>query len=342
MALAEQTKAQLEEQRAIRVKNKSTYQLLGAVLVLLVGIWIGSQRYQNDSGFETNLYTELLSIGVTVFILDRLNARRTKDEARRQRKQELFLQLGSPSNDFALEAIRQLEIEGWLEEALQKKDFPRANWQDVVLPETDFTKADLFRINLTNANFEGFDFTNAGLWEANLTNAELYQANMLNAQITSANLTNANLGQANLTKANLERSNLTATNLWQANMTKANLKQALLKTTILRYANLKYANFEEADLTNADLSGANLLEADLLGAVLKDTVFDERTILPNGRSWTHETDLTRFTDWKQPGLWRSDDRESPAYREYWTFLRTARPLHDTDAESGFQISSSQI
>lgn len=48
--------------------------------------------------------SELLAIGITVLVIDNANERL----AMKQEKERLILQLGSPSKEFAIEALRQL------------------------------------------------------------------------------------------------------------------------------------------------------------------------------------------------------------------------------------------
>ncbi len=339
MSLTAQADAQLNEQRTIRREHKQTYQLMGGITLVVIGIWIGAQLFGNDAGFTINLYTELLSIGVTVLVLNWFAERR----AIRLRKQELFLQLGSQSNDFALEAKRQLEMEGWLEEALAHKKFLLAGWQGILLWKTDLTNAQLplanltgailEHSNLTNANLSGAKLVGAKLWEVTLRNAELHDADLSGAELwgadlrkstlAQANFTSAELWNADLTEANLKSAILTNANLATANLTKANLTFAYLKGTDLTSANLSdtdltgvnltYSELFEANLTNANFADTDLTGADMENTVLKDARFNQRTKLPDGSRWVDCTDVLRFTDRDHPQFWRSDDPQSPAY-----------------------------
>jgi hypothetical protein len=62
--------------------------------------------------FYANVSTELGSIAITVLIIDSLNQRRMT----RQEKAELVLQMSSPDNAFAQEAVRRLRARGWLKD----------------------------------------------------------------------------------------------------------------------------------------------------------------------------------------------------------------------------------
>ena len=252
MALEAQTTAQLEDHRQIHQDHKQTYQLMGGVTLVVIGIWIGAQLFGSDAGFTTNLYTEALSVLVTVLVIKWFDDRR----ATNQRKQALFLQLGSQSNDFALEAKRQLEMEeGWLEKALAQKWFPRAGWQEIELQVVDLTDAVLFRANLTNSDLRNTNLTGAKLMHARLTGAKLWNTILISADLSYANLSNAELWNAKLRSADLSNANLTS------------------------------ANLHMADLTGAILIGANL----------HDAHYTDYTILPDGTRWKQGTYMTRFT-----------------------------------------------
>ena len=49
---------------------------------------------------------------------------------------------------------------------------------------------------------------------------------------------------------------------------------------------------------------------------LEKVEFNEKTKLPDGKKWTPDTDMARFTDPEHPDFWRSDFTGSPAYRGY--------------------------
>lgn len=108
----------------------------------------------------------------------------------------------------------------------------------------------------------------------------------------------------------------------KANLKRANLENGDLGECDLRGAQLNRANLRHARLW-ADLRGASLLGADLTAALLKDpayppgvreVIFDEHTVLPDGSHWSPDTDMTRFLDPAHPAYWRSGDIESPAYQ----------------------------
>ena len=166
------------------------YKLLGGLILVLFGVWIGSQLFADDSGYNTNLYTELLGIGVTVFILNELAKRREV----RQLQEQLVRNAASTSNEIAKDAVHQLRRQGWLtgEKGLLKgKNLRLANLESAKL-----FGANLSRTNLVSANLSGAD-----LLSANLSNAQLIGAELHGAHLFSVNLGGANLSQSNLSAA---------------------------------------------------------------------------------------------------------------------------------------------
>lgn len=128
-------------------------------------------------------------------------------------------------------------------------------------------------------------------------------------KIWRANMVGVNLSSANLLKTDFYRSDLTGANLYKIDA---------------RNANFAYANISGCDLVAADLAGANLEGADIEG-VTWDHPNQSAAIMPDGKLWTAETDMGRFTDFKHPDFWRSNDPESQAHtsmEEHWERQRS--------------------
>jgi hypothetical protein len=141
--------------------------------------------WQTFKDFYANVGTELASIAITILIIDRLNERRVDQH----RKEQLVLQMGSPDNSFAIEAVRMLNAQGWLEGNALKK-------------------AHLSRANLIGANLQKVNLQDARLPLANLSKVKLNNANLSRAYMQGANLEHSNLCAANLKGVNLNDANL--------------------------------------------------------------------------------------------------------------------------------------
>ena len=148
-----------------------------AVLLFLLGV-SGFASWINSIPGGTIIYelrTELIGIGIAVFILGNAG-----DYMNRQaEKKRLILQMGSPDNGFAIEAVRQLNVRGWVE--------------DGSLSKVDFRKANLAGANLVQADLSGSNFN-----QANLNGANMYGANLIKTRLGGADLRGANLNGAKL------------------------------------------------------------------------------------------------------------------------------------------------
>jgi uncharacterized protein YjbI with pentapeptide repeats len=303
------------------------------------------------SDFYSNASTELISIAFTVLIIDWLNHRSLD----KYQKRSLILQMGSPDNVLAVEAVRQLCQNGWLidgslrgvnlkEANLEGADLEganlqgailcRANLQGAKLSKANLRHADLYEANLRKAVLEEADLEGTRLEEADLSEADFRGADLENANLRVANLQNAILREADLHDADLYEANLEGSNLREADLHDADLYEANLQN-----ANLRQANLHDADLYEANLEGTNLSETDLRGAILVNanlsgvlssriTRFDANTILPDESRWSRQTDLGRFTNASRGDFWRSEDRHSPACEPEPTPTEaTTTPLH---------------
>lgn len=221
--------------------------------------------------FTEGLWAEAFGIIFTIVVLNRL----ANNRAIEAEKRDLILQMGSPDNSFAIEAVRILKHRGWLYDG---------SLQGVYLGNSNLQGADFFlNSNLEGANFEHVHLEGASLWEANLKGVDF--------------------GEGNLQGVNLLNSNLECASLWYAH-----LEGAHLRGTNFEGANLEEAHLEGANLIEANLQGANLKNAYFdKKTVLPDgnhEIVGENVIVYG--SWTPETDMSRYTDPNHPDFWQPD------------------------------------
>lgn len=160
-------------------------------------IWLHWGRISPKQVFEAfyqDVSITLIGVVITVLTIDRLN----RQEAIRQRRQELILQMGSPNNSFAVEAARLLRLCEW------------GFHDDTSLHSARFEYADLRRANLRDANlfnagFQHAFLDDASLYEANLQRAKFFGCSLERTILTGANLQGANLKEASLAEATLSR-----------------------------------------------------------------------------------------------------------------------------------------
>jgi hypothetical protein len=209
---------------------------IAATVFLIVGVFVSLAGYARVHGgtfdlgvfiedFYANAGVELLSIAVTVLVVDRLNERQTL----REHKWELIVQMGSPDHAFAIEAVRIIRLKGWLTDgSLKGHDFSKADLHDADLTQADLRGAHFYKANLDNAILTGAD----------LQHTSLGFASMKNASMVGANLEHAHLGGADLENADLRDTDLIDAETWSVNVHGANLKGAKLTNLRLRGAKL--------------------------------------------------------------------------------------------------------
>ncbi|MEO1643684.1 MAG: hypothetical protein AAFR67_00755 [Chloroflexota bacterium] len=112
-------KHRTDEIEEIRKENLLFYQVSIALTLLLIGIFIGLNLFTDQEGYITNLFTEVLSICLTIFILDRLNERRAQQEL----NERLIRQFGGQSNEFAKNAVSELNYREFLCEPVQPQEY---------------------------------------------------------------------------------------------------------------------------------------------------------------------------------------------------------------------------
>ncbi len=161
---------------------------LDDVIAIIIGIFGGLFYILRDSLlndhdffiFYERIHIELIGISITVLILGNANQyTRTKST-----KERLILQMGSPDNGFANDAVGQLRRLNWLMDGTLKK------------------------ANLHNANLEYVDLNHALLKEVNFKFANLQKSNLQYANLEDSDLRFANLGGTDLARAFLQGANL--------------------------------------------------------------------------------------------------------------------------------------
>ncbi len=181
--------------------------LIFGVIVVVYGYGT-TQRAFDWTTFLREVYSnfgiEMISIALTVIVIESLNQRRSE----RERKTELILQMGSPNSLFAIEAVRILRQKGWLQDGT------------------------LYRANLREANLQGADIAGAVLRDADLRFAKLQQTYAGYAVLKGAVLSSATLEASDLRCVNLRDALLTSTIFTAANLIDVDLQGAKLDKTV--------------------------------------------------------------------------------------------------------------
>ncbi len=265
---------------------RNFYELLSGAAVVALLIGIGVLIFSNDlPQYWQNIYITGVGAALTVTVIDIRARQRSKAE----RKQELIAQMGSPSNDFALEAVRLLRNMG----ALHDGSMRGVNLQSANLTSVNLYQADLRDTKLWQAKFQG-----ASMIETNFQGALLSGCDFQNAKLIAANLRNAEMILTNLTGSEMVSTDFRGACLHHAILVGSNLRDSSLQST-----NLTLANFDNAILHRTQMQGAIMTGATLKGADLADAQFSPETILPDGTHWTPGRDLRQFT---HPDEWQAE------------------------------------
>lgn len=155
------------------------YQIIVGVVLVGIGILLGHYLFSDTDGYSLNLFTEFISICVTIFVLNTLAEAREKRRELTRLKTYLIARLGSEVNDVARSAAEELRLQGWLSDgSLRGAYLGRANLQN----------APLWGADLRHANFEGADLRNAILSMADLRHADFSDAKLQGVNFSYANL----------------------------------------------------------------------------------------------------------------------------------------------------------
>jgi hypothetical protein len=141
------------QQRFQKLGKPTLVLMTFALICLLFGLRIGWEEYKKGADLSSNIAIELISIAVTIIVLDRMNEWRSQYHY----KKSIIQQMGSQSNDFALDAARIAKNEGWLSDG---------SFQGANLSFANLQRAKLFGANLHGASLSGANLHGAVLREA--------------------------------------------------------------------------------------------------------------------------------------------------------------------------------
>lgn len=271
--------------QSARSDYEGMYTILAGLGLVAFGIWLGSLFFTD--GYNTNVYTELLSVVATIVVVDQLNRRRDRSEL----KSRLFNELRSPATGQGTAALAWLRREGWLSnDSLINANLHRVNWE----------RAYVGGLNLEGANLNAGRLTGISNQLTNEQGKREYEA----VNLKGSSLRHTHMEKSVLIGADFSKANMFKVHLQDAVLVDCNLQIANLHSAHLQNANLSGSNFTGVDLRWADLQGANLAKAQLRGAVIKFADLNnchlENTILPDGEDWTNKTDMGKYTDENHP------------------------------------------
>ena len=323
--------------------NRWLYALTGFILGCLFFPFI---LVEND--ILASLFPEALGIFFTVLVIDTIYHHR----AEAQEIKRLVRQLKSEHNFIALNALEELgdrvskgHVSGQafigsdlrnapiLNADFRKSLFLYTQFMGVkisgsVFVETTFEMSPLQNSKISNSIFDGSQLNGLRIQNSSFDNVSLKSCSLRNSDFTNTSLHHVDLQNSDIQSASFLLVKFFYCNLSGLDFSYQNLQDIQfigcdLSNTIFVNAQTFAADFSRANLTGADLrrmdldisnlTGVDLTDADLTHAFLTTASMDKTTILPDGSSWTPETDIARFTDPSHEKYWRSSDPRSPAY-----------------------------
>lgn len=136
----------------------------------------------------SNFGIEMVSIALTVIVIDRLNRRRDEQREERELKAQLLRDVRSKVADVAVNAVHQMQERGWLKgkaSLLRGAHLIGANLNGVQLTSANLNSAHLFGANLSGAHLSGANLSDADLRVANLHGSHLFGANLSGAFLSN-------------------------------------------------------------------------------------------------------------------------------------------------------------
>lgn len=187
--MAQPTPDRRTEIRMVQRRFTEFYKIGGGLLLVLVGVWIGSLLF--TEGYSTNIYTEMLSIFVTILVIDRLNEWRNIQ----QLKKQLTREASSRDNSTALNAIDWLRAEKWLtiddDSLLMGTKLSRANLENAYLYEANLKNSNLYKCDLSHADLSRANMIDTFLHRAILDHTSLFNTDFRRAALGSVSLRGA-------------------------------------------------------------------------------------------------------------------------------------------------------
>lgn len=145
--------------------HRFKYQLGVGILAVIGLLILGDHLFSSDNSYRINLFTEAISIGITVFIIDTLARRRDSIRSTNKLKADIQSRMRSKVNDVVRRAVEELRENEWTEDEFVKRAYlAGGNFQNISLAEIDFKgssfmSADLRGTDFSEANLKWVDFS---------------------------------------------------------------------------------------------------------------------------------------------------------------------------------------
>lgn len=238
-----------------------------ALILLVIGILIGVNGYIRQYGifdfdwlykeFYANFSTELISISITVLIIDSISEWRQNKRVQINLRQQLVREIGSKDNGIALRAINELRAKDWLTDgSLVGAQMPYANIDNGELKQAQLRGVNLYKALARRAYLETANLSSADLKKADFTGSFLKHANLEHANLTKAKLVNTWLDDAALTGAFLQGADLRGASVSSEQLsTAASLDGAIMPNGFIYEEWLLQEQGKRDEVSRIDLGG---------------------------------------------------------------------------------------
>lgn len=195
--------ARLLMRRAVRLEYERR-QASGGTLSLREQMKDSSRDWWAE--FWQGISTEMVGAIMTTIIFGIALVFFQESQAEQRLQEDLVFQMSSPTNSFAIQAVRRLDREGWLTDGTLN----RADLANGDLSNARLNGAQMIAVNLTDANLSNAFLTNAILVDAMLDDANLNNTFLLRADLENVDFGDADLSSAYLLAANLKDADLSS------------------------------------------------------------------------------------------------------------------------------------
>lgn len=195
---------------SLQLVNTFALAAIGIFALISIGVSYRRARKKQIAPSEwlgdwlSDFSTEMAGAFLTAVIFGLIVGAAQQSENTAERKQSLILQMGSPNNGFAIEAVRQLRALEWLYDgSIQGADLYGADLRGADIQYANLRSAYLVAANLQDTYSHHVDLQNAYLLDANLQGARLWNTNLQGTYLAGANLQDAGLFQAKLDESTI-------------------------------------------------------------------------------------------------------------------------------------------
>lgn len=186
-------------------------------------------RHSWRNNFWQGISTEFIGAAMTAFMFGVILLVFQQYQIVENDKGDVILQMSSPDNSIAIEAVRIASQKGWLEDGTMiKADLFKANLKSAIIGSANMANAKLLFVNLEDADLRGANLAESNIRESFLKNAKLGEVDFTNSNLEGTKLEGADLHGANLAQANLDYSNLQGANFYNTKLEETKLYRAIL------------------------------------------------------------------------------------------------------------------